>query len=61
MIVFTIKETTRGSKNKEYKYIGQQKMLDTPTEYNINNKDGTTKQIINRYKNEVRKWKEPSV
>nr|QFG73952.1 MAG: hypothetical protein [Megaviridae environmental sample] len=56
-IEFTIKETTRGSKQKTYSYVGQQQKLPTPTTYEIRTASGETKQIVNRYRNRVEKLK----
>lgn len=54
---FTIKETTRLSPHKEYTYTGYRKELETPAIYKITTSDGKTKEIINKYKNIVEKFK----
>lgn len=54
-IAFTIKETTRGSKGKEYNYQGEKIKLKEPTEYTIKSADGQVKTIINKYKNIIEK------
>ena len=55
---FKIKECTRGSRCKEYSYVGQRKELDEPLEVplkGILNKDGTIKTIKYSFENIVRK------
>ena len=55
---FKIKECTRGSRCKEYSYVGQRKELDEPLEVplkGILNKDGTNKTIKYSFENIVRK------
>ena len=54
---FTIRETTRLSPHKEYTYTGYRKQLETPAVYKIKTADGKTKEIINKYKNIVEKFK----
>lgn len=54
---FTIRETTRLSPHKEYTYTGYRKELETPAVYKIKTVDGKTKEIINKYKNIVEKFK----
>jgi len=49
-VVFTIREITRGSKNKEYKYHGKRKRLNPPKEIN---RGGNV--ITIKYENTVRK------
>lgn len=58
---FTIKETTRLSPHKEYTYTGYRKELETPAVYKITTSDGKTKEIINKYKNIVEKFKDKTV
>ena len=58
---FTIKETTRLSPHKEYTYTGYRKELETPAVYKIRTSDGKTKEIINKYKNIVEKFKDKTV
>lgn len=50
-IAFSIKECTRNSKHKEYKYIGQRQVLKEPVKVEIQNNDGTIKEIIYKYHN----------
>jgi len=60
-INFTIKETTRSSKQKTYNYVGYRIKLDTPTIYNITTKSSTgeyeKKTISNQYRNKIEKLK----
>lgn len=58
---FTIKETTRLSPHKEYTYTGYRKQLENPAVYKITTHDGKTKEIINKYKNIVEKFKQNKV
>jgi hypothetical protein len=53
--VFTIKETTRGSKGKEYSYQGEKVKLKTPTTYSIKSSNGEVKTIVNKFKNVIEK------
>lgn len=57
-IVFTIRETTRGSKGKEYMYQGEKIKLKVPTTYKIRSPSGEVKEIINRYRNVIEKHQE---
>jgi hypothetical protein len=50
-IAFSIKECTRNSKHKEYKYIGQRQVLKEPVKVEIQNNDGTIKEIVYKYHN----------
>ena len=50
-IAFSIKECTRNSKHKEYKYVGQRQVLKEPVKVEIQNNDGTIKEIIYKYHN----------
>lgn len=57
-VIFTIKETTRGSKGKEYVYQGEKVKLKTPTTYKIRSPSGETKEIVNRFRNVIEKYQE---
>lgn len=57
-IIFTIKETTRGSKGKEYTYQGEKVKLDKPTTYKIRSPNGDVKEIINRFRNVIEKFQD---
>jgi hypothetical protein len=54
-INFTIKECTRNSKHKEYKYIGKREVLENPVKVEIANSDGSVKQIEYKYHNKLQK------
>jgi hypothetical protein len=54
-ISFTIKECTRNSFHKEYKYIGKRLLLKSPVKVTIENGDGTSKDIVYKYHNELKK------
>jgi len=54
-INFSIKECTRNSKHKEYKYIGKRESLETPVKVEINNSDGTVKEIEYKFFNRLQK------
>jgi hypothetical protein len=54
-ITFTIKECTRNSFHKEYKYIGKRLLLKAPVKVRIENEDGTSKDIVYKYHNELKK------
>lgn len=54
-INFSIKECTRNSKHKEYKYIGKRESLETPVKVEINNSDGTIKEIEYKFFNRLQK------
>jgi len=54
-INFTIKECTRNSKHKEYRYVGKRQILDNPVKVEIENADGTIKQIEYKYHNKLQK------
>jgi hypothetical protein len=56
-ISFTIKECTRGSKHKEYKYEGKREQLATPMKVNIKSENGV-KTIEYRFNNRVQKVKQ---
>lgn len=55
-VIFTIKETTRGSKGKEYVYQGEKVKLKQPTTYKIRSPSGETKEIINKFRNMIEKY-----
>jgi hypothetical protein len=55
-ITFTIKETTRGSKGKEYVYQGEKIKLKQPTTYKIRSPNGEMKEIVNRFRNVIEKY-----
>jgi len=57
-IVFTIKETTRGSKGKEYSYQGEKIKLKQPTTYKIKSSNGEIKEIVNKFKNVIEKYQQ---
>lgn len=57
-VVFTIKETTRGSKGKEYVYQGEKVKLKQPTTYQIRSPTGEVKEIVNRFRNVIEKYQE---
>ena len=54
-IDFTIKECTRNSKHKDYKYVGKRQELDKPVMVDIANADGSKKQIIYKFCNKLQK------
>ena len=56
-VTFTIKESTRGSKKKEYTYNGNRTKLSTPVSYNITDNNGVTKTITKQFKNTLTKVK----
>merc|ERR1712086_917861 len=56
-IMFTIKESTRGSKRNEYTYNGKREKLSTPVEYTIKCTDGTSRTITKAFKNRLTKIK----
>ena len=56
-VTFTIKESTRGSKKKEYTYNGNRTKLSTPVSYNITDSKGATKTITKQFKNTLTKVK----
>ena len=55
-VIFTIKETTRGSKGKEYSYQGEKIKLKQPTTYQIKSANGEVKEIVNKFKNVIEKY-----
>jgi hypothetical protein len=54
-INFSIRECTRNSKHKEYKYVGVRQVLDNPVKVEIENVDGTMKQIVYKFHNKLQK------
>tara|TARA_B100001093_G_C26319861_1_gene797191 strand:+ start:21 stop:599 length:579 start_codon:yes stop_codon:yes gene_type:complete len=56
-VTFTIRESTRGSKKKEYTYNGNRSKLSTPVSYNITDSNGVTKTITKQFKNTLTKVK----
>lgn len=54
---FSIRESTRGSSHKVYTYRGARVPLDAPVEYEIKQKDGSTRVITKEYKNRLTKVK----
>jgi hypothetical protein len=52
---FSIRECTRNSRHKEYKYVGIREELNNPVQVTINNEDGSTKQIIYSFHNKIQK------
>lgn len=54
-INFTIKECTRNSKHKEYKYVGKRETLSEPVKVSINNEDGSVKEIVYNFHNKIQK------
>lgn len=57
-LIFKIRETTRGSKQKEYSYQGEKVKLKVPTTYKIHAANGDVKEIVNRFKNVIEKYNE---
>ncbi len=54
-IDFTIRECTRNSKHKDYKYVGKRQELDKPVMVDIANADGSKKQITYKFCNKLQK------
>ncbi len=54
-INFTIRECTRNSKHKEYKYIGKRQVLNNPVQVKIANADGSVKEIEYKFHNKLQK------
>ncbi len=54
-INFSIRECTRNSKHKEYKYIGKRQVLTNPVQVKIANADGSVKQIEYKFHNKLQK------
>ena len=56
-IIFSIRESTRGSKRSTYTYNGKREKLETPVKYSINGLDGNAREIVKEYKNKLTKIK----
>lgn len=56
-VVFSIKESTRGSKRHEYTYKGSRIKLDQPITYTIKSVTGEERVITKQYKNQLTKVK----
>jgi hypothetical protein len=54
-ISFSIRECTRNSSHKEYNYVGKRLVLSNPVKVQIENEDGTTKEIVYKFHNELKK------
>lgn len=54
-IDFSIRECTRNSRHKEYKYVGIRETLKEPVEVKINNEDGSVKKITYNFHNKIQK------
>jgi hypothetical protein len=54
-VPFAIKECTRNSKHKEYKYIGRRHLLKEPVKVSIDNGDGSVKEIVYKFHNQLQK------
>ena len=54
-INFSIRECTRNSKHKEYKYVGVRESLNQPVKVTINNEDGSVKEITYNFHNKIQK------
>ena len=54
-INFSIRECTRNSKHKEYKYVGIRESLKEPVKVAINNEDGSVKEITYNFHNKIQK------
>jgi hypothetical protein len=54
-ISFSIRECTRNSSHKEYNYVGKRLLLSNPVKVQIENEDGTTKEIVYKFHNELKK------
>lgn len=52
---FSIRECTRNSKHKEYRYIGKRQVLENPVQVKIANGDGSVKQIEYKFHNKLQK------
>jgi len=56
-VIFSIKESTRGSKRQEYTYKGSRIKLEQPITYTIKSIDGVDRVITKQYKNQLIKVK----
>jgi hypothetical protein len=54
-INFSIKECTRHSKHKEYRYVGKRLILEKPVKVKIANADGSIKEIEYKFHNKLQK------
>ena len=54
-INFSIRECTRNSRHKEYRYIGKRETLKEPVKVEIANADGSVKEIEYRFHNKLQK------
>jgi hypothetical protein len=54
-ISFSIRECTRNSSHKEYNYVGKRLVLSNPVKVQIENEDGSTKEIVYKFHNELKK------
>lgn len=54
-INFSIRECTRNSKHKEYKYVGIRETLKEPVKVAIENDDGSVKEIVYNFHNKIQK------
>jgi hypothetical protein len=54
-INFSIRECTRNSRHKEYKYVGVREQLKEPVEVKIKNDDGSVKEITYSFHNKISK------
>ena len=54
-INFSIRECTRNSRHKEYKYVGIRETLNNPVKVSINNEDGSVKEITYNFHNKIQK------
>ena len=60
-IMFSIRESTRGSKRSTYTYNGKREKLDIPVKYSIKSVDGVAREIVKEYKNKLTKVKKGDV
>jgi hypothetical protein len=56
-VIFSIRESTRGSKRATYSYKGSRVKLETPITYTIKSADGQERVITKQYKNQLIKVK----
>lgn len=59
-IPYSIVECTRGSKHKEYHYIGERVAITNPVAVQIKPKDGDEKKIVYKFNNRVMKARDPA-
>jgi len=55
--MFSIRESTRGSKRSTYTYNGKREKLNIPVKYSIKSTDGVAREIVKEYKNKLTKVK----